>query len=74
MIVFVDDRRPTGLGESLSGAEAFYISSTLIDDWHSVERHPEFQRLDPLDQEAVRSKFPRSVQIHHAIKNACFFS
>ena len=72
MIIFVDDRRPTGLGESLSGAVAFYINSALIDDWHKVETHPEFQRLNPQDQEIVRSKFPRSVQIHQAIKNACF--
>jgi hypothetical protein len=70
MIVFVDERRPTGIGESLSGAVAFYINAALINDWHSVETHPDFQRLDTQDQDDVRAKFPRCVEIHRNIKAA----
>lgn len=72
MLVFVHDRLPTGIGESLSGAKAFYINSSQMEDWQNVERHPEFRRLDPADQEAIRSEFPRSVQIHRILKKTSF--
>ena len=72
MIVIIDDRRPTGIGESVSGAKAFYINSTLIDDWYRVETHPNFQRLGPQDKDAVRENFPRSLLIYHNINAAGF--
>ena len=70
MIVFIDDRRPTGIGESLSGAKAFYINSSLCNNWYSVEVHPEFQCLDPQDQESIKAAFPRCLMIHQNIKAA----
>ncbi|HBG04857.1 MAG: hypothetical protein A2075_11330 [Geobacteraceae bacterium GWC2_58_44] len=69
MVFFIHDRRPTGIGESLSGARAFYINSAQIDDWRSVETHPEFRSLDPEDQETIKAGFPRSVEIHRILKN-----
>ena len=72
MVVFVHDRLPTGIGESLSGTKAFYINSNIIDDWQRVEKHPEFSSLDPVDQEVIRSEFPRSVEIHRILKNTSF--
>jgi hypothetical protein len=64
MIVLVDKRRTTGIGESLSGDKAFYINANLIDNWYGVEMHPDFQRLSPQEQNEVRTKYSRSVLIH----------
>lgn len=72
MVFFIHDRIPTGLGVSLSGATAFYINSSMIDDWQKVETHPEFQSLDPKDQQMIRREFPRSLEIHRIIKNTSF--
>lgn len=62
MIVIVDPRRPMGVGESLSGARAFYISVTRHDDWPEVETHPEYRRLHSADQAVVREKFTVSLE------------
>jgi hypothetical protein len=56
-MVFVDPRRPTGLGESLSGGRAFYINVERHDQWPVVETHAAFRDLDPDDQEIVRARF-----------------
>lgn len=72
MVLLIHDRIPTGLGESLFGAKAFFINSSQIDDWSSVESSPEFQNLDPEDQEVIRTAFPRSVQVHRIIQNTNF--
>jgi len=72
MIVIVDTRRPTGIGESLSGNPAFYINADCLDDWETVEHHPDYLSLDPNDQRDVRSKFPLAVERHHVIWSARF--
>ena len=73
MIDFIHDRQPTGMGVSLSGSAAFFINSSLSDDWQRVESDPEFQRLGPQDQAAVKASFPRCLQYYLAIKATRFF-
>jgi hypothetical protein len=72
MVVIVDNKRPTGVGESLSGAKAFYVSAAMIEDWHAVEQHPEFRRLDADEREDVKYKFPVSAQRYKAIWSTRF--
>lgn len=73
MIVIIDNKRPTGLGESLSGAKAFYIDAALAEDWKGVECHPDFQQLDYADRMEVKSKFPVSAQRYKAIWSTHFY-
>ena len=73
MIVLVDNKRPTGIGESLSGAKAFYISSEDIDDWQIVELHPDYQMLDVQDRLRVEAKFPESVERYKALWSTPFY-
>jgi len=72
MIVLIHKLHPTGIGESLSGKKAFFINSTLIDNWYKVETHPEFQRLNTQEQNEVRAKYPRSTLIHQSIESIRF--
>lgn len=72
MIVIVDTRRPTGIGESLSGNPAFYINADCLDDWQTVENNPDYLTLAPDDQRDVRSKFPLAVERHRVIWSARF--
>ena len=73
MLVLVHDRLPTGIGESLSGSRAFIVNSLLVDDWHSVEAHPDFQSLTPDEQEEVRKNFPRCVEYHRVLRTVKFY-
>ena len=72
MIVIVDDKRPAGVGTSLSGAREFYITTGMIEAWQAVEDHPEYQKLDAEEREIVRSKYPLSVEIYRMIWAARF--
>ncbi|MBJ6724451.1 hypothetical protein [Geomesophilobacter sediminis] len=67
MIVIVDPKRPTGAGESLSGAKAFFINPAVAENWPAIERHPDFQELAPAEKEDVKLKLPVSVQRYKAI-------
>jgi hypothetical protein len=72
MIVIVDNKRPTGAGESLSGARAFYINKGMMEDWQAVENHPEYRQLEPGEREIVKTKFPLSVEIYKMIWSTRF--
>jgi len=72
MIVIVDTRRPTGIGESLSGNPAFYINADCMDDWQTVENNPDYLTLDSDEQQDVRNKFPLAVERHRVIWSARF--
>lgn len=73
MIVIVDNKRPTGTGESLSGAKAFFINEAMIEDWDSIERHKDFQRLNPAEQADIRDQFCVSVQRFKALWSTRFY-
>lgn len=73
MIVLVDNKRPTGIGESLSGAKAFFINASQISDWHNIEENPEYQHLDTDEQLSVKVNFPLSVQRFKAIWSTHFY-
>ena len=72
MIVIVDNKRPTGVGESLSGAKAFYLSAGMIEEWQAVDQNPEFQRLDAAEREEVKHKLPVSIERFKAIWSTRF--
>ena len=72
MLLFIDPRRPMGIGESLSGLSAFYITITTVEDWHLVEQSPDFRRLQAQDQETIKMKFPLCLERYHAIQSARF--
>jgi hypothetical protein len=67
LLVFVDPKRPTGTGESISGSAAFFINAAISEEWHVVEQHPAFTQLCPEHQEIVRKKFPVCVERYKAI-------
>ena len=73
MIVIVDNKRSTGVGESLSGAKAFYINAALAEDWKAVESHPDFRHLDYAERMDVKSKFPVSAERYKVIWSTHFY-
>ena len=73
MVVIVDNKRATGVGESLSGAKAFYINAGMAEDWQAVEHHPEFRSLDDAEREDVKCKFPVSAERYKAIWSTHFY-
>jgi hypothetical protein len=73
MVVLIDNMRPTGIGESLSGSKAFFINKSMMEDWQSIEKHPEYLQLQPDERADVKSKYPLSVQIYKIIWSTPFY-
>ena len=70
MLVYIDPRRPTGIGESLSGAPAFYIHVTTLNRWAEIEQHPAFLALPPAEQQIIRDKFPICLERYRFLQAA----
>ncbi len=73
MIVIVDNKRSTGVGESLSGAKAFYIDAAMVEDWKAVEGHREFRGLDCNERMDVKIKFPVCAKRYKALWSTRFY-
>ena len=67
LIVLIDPRRPTGVGESLSGDKAFYINLLNNEDWPHVEADPAFTELAAEEKRIVRKKYPQVLERYQII-------
>ena len=58
IFVLIDPRRPTGLGESISGEKAFFVNVLQDEYLPHVESEPAFKQLTAEEKEIVRKIFP----------------
>lgn len=67
LIVLIDPKKPTGVGESLSGDKAFFINITEHEEWQYVENDPSYKALSAEERQVVRKKFPAVLERYKII-------